>query len=143
MIKYILFIAFLLLCDTLTKIWAGNFLQSEITIIPSIFSLLYVENTWIAFSIPITGNILKVMTLVLIFIIFWYYWKEERWKNSVLLNLWYSFIFAWALWNAWERLFRWYVTDFLSLEYFAVFNLADSYISIWAAILLYFYFRYT
>jgi signal peptidase II len=77
----------------------------------------------------------------LIFGIFWYYDKEERQKKSTLLNISYSLIFAGAIWNAWERIFREYVTDMISVNHFAIFNLADSYITIWAIGILYYYFR--
>jgi len=59
----------------------------------------------------------------------------------VILNLSYSLIFAGALGNAWERIFKGYVTDMISVEHFAVFNLADSYISLGAAGIIYFYFK--
>lgn len=139
--KYIFLIICLICFDTLSKFWAEKLLDEKITLIPWIFFLEYAQNTGIAFSIPLSGVILKVLTLVLIFGIFYYYYTQERWKKSILLHIWYSLIFAGALGNAWERIFRWYVTDFIWVEYFAIFNLADSYISIWACMLLYFYFR--
>jgi len=51
----------------------------------------------IAFSIPLTGILLKIVTVILIFSIFWYYWKEERNKKSSIINLSYALIFAGAL----------------------------------------------
>lgn len=139
--KYILLLILLIIIDVFTKLSAAYYLGQEIVIIPSLISLLYVENIGIAFSIPITGIILKILTLILIFGIFWYYWKHEKPKNNRYIDLWYVLIFAGALWNAWERIFRGYVTDFISVEHFAVFNLADSYISLWACLILYFYFK--
>jgi len=137
--RYIFLITWLIALDSISKLFALKFLKQELFIIPSLLSFHYVENTGIAFSIAITGIVLKIITLVLIFGIFWYYWKEEKGKKSFILDISYSFIFAGALWNAWERIFRWYVTDFISLEYFAVFNLADSYITLWACWILYYY----
>jgi len=135
--------AILLWADTVTKYLAENYLQGQIEIIPSLISFEYAKNIWIAFSIPLTWLLLKVITIALIFGIFWYYWKHESKRNSILINLSYTLIFAWALWNAWERIFRWYVTDFISVEYFAIFNLADSYITLGAIWLLYYYYKYT
>ena len=135
--------AILLWADTVTKYLAENYLQGQIAIIPSLISFEYAKNIWIAFSIPLTWVLLKVVTIALIFGIFWYYWKHESKRNSILINLSYTLIFAWALWNAWERIFRWYVTDFISVEYFAIFNLADSYITLGAIWLLYYYYKYT
>jgi lipoprotein signal peptidase len=81
--------------------------------------------------------------VILIFGIFWYYWKQEKWKKSKILNISYALIFAGALWNAWERILRGYVTDMIWVEYFAIFNLADSYITLWAIGIIYYYYRYT
>jgi signal peptidase II len=77
----------------------------------------------------------------LIFGIFLYYWKEEKKKNSRVLDISYALIFAGALGNAWERIFRGYVTDMISVEYFAIFNLADSYITLGAVLITYYYFK--
>ena len=138
--KYVFIFLWLVSLDTITKLLAQSYFQQELYIIPPFLSLHYIQNTGIAFSIPVTWVVLKILTLVLIFGIFWYYWKQEKWRKSTLLNIWYTLIFAGAIWNAWERIGRGYVTDFISLEYFAVFNFADSYITLGACIILYFYF---
>lgn len=140
--KYITLILWLLFLDTITKHWAENILVWSISIIPNFLSLEFVKNIGIAFSIPLTGNLLKIVTVILIFGIFWYYFKEEKAKKSKILDLSYTLIFAWALWNAWERIFRWYVTDMIAVERFAVFNLADSYITLWAIGIMYYYYKY-
>lgn len=141
--KYIALIIWLIGLDALTKYWAENILSSQIIIIPWLLSLEYTRNMGIAFSIPLTGILLKIVTVILIFSIFWYYWKEERNKKSSIINLSYALIFAGALWNAWERIFRGYVTDMISVEYFAIFNLADSYITLWAIGIIYYYYKHT
>jgi signal peptidase II len=140
---YIYIVFWLIWIDAVTKIWAENLINTQIVLIPGIFSLEYAQNTGIAFSLPLNGIILKVVTVILIFWIFYYYWVQEKPKNSKMLNFWYSLIFAWALWNAWERIFQGYVTDFLSVEYFAIFNLADSYITLWALCIFYFYYKHS
>ncbi len=137
----VVLILWLLILDAITKLIAPEYFREAWVIIPWLLNFQYFENTWIAFSIPITGVFLKVLTVVLIFGIFWYYWKEERPKHSRLLNLSFAMIFAGALGNAWERIFRWYVTDFISVEYFAIFNFADSYITLWAIWILWYYFK--
>lgn len=137
--KYICFIISLIGLDFISKYWAENILSGEIIIISWVVSFQYAQNIGIAFSIPITWFVLKILTVILISGIIWYYWKEEKWKKSHILDLSYSLIIAWALWNAWERLFRWYVTDMIAVEHFAIFNLADSYITLWAIGILYYY----
>ena len=140
---YMALIIWLITLDAITKYWAENILSSQIIIIPWLLSLEYARNIGIAFSIPLTGTLLKIVTVILIFGIFWYYWKEEKNKKSSLINFSYTLIFSGALWNAWERIFRGYVTDMISVEYFAIFNLADSYITLWAIGIIYYYYRYT
>ena len=131
----------LIFLDAITKYLATEYLNEQWNIIPWILSFNYAQNIGIAFSIPITGIFLKILTVVLIFGIFWYYWKEERPKDSRLLDMSFALIFAGALGNAWERIFRWYVTDFIALEHFAIFNLADSYITVGAIWILWYYYK--
>lgn len=142
MIRYICFILWLFSLDTITKYWAENILSKSIEIIPNFLSLEYAKNIGIAFSVPLTGLALKIVTVILIFGIFYYYWKQEKQKNSLIINISYALIFSGALGNAWERIFKWYVTDMISVEYFAIFNLADSYITLWAIGIIYYYYRY-
>jgi signal peptidase II len=137
------FVWILIGLDALTKYFALEYFQQKMEIIPNILSLVYAQNTGIAFSIPLEWFLLKVVTLALIFWIFYYYWKHESQKNNKILHISFALIFAWALWNAWERIFIGYVTDFISLQWFAIFNLADSYISLWAVWLAFYYWKYT
>jgi len=139
--KYFFLVIWLIWADTLTKLWSERLWDTQIQIIPHTLSFEYAQNIWIAFSIPITGVFLKILTLILILWIFYYYWNYERSKKWKLLHISYALIFAGAIWNAWERIFRGYVTDFISLEYFAIFNLADSYITLWALWLLYYFYK--
>lgn len=52
-----------------------------------------------------------------------------------------SFILAGAIGNGIERVFHGYVVDFISLKYFAVFNIADTWISIGACLILFLIYR--
>jgi signal peptidase II len=74
--------------------------------------------------------------------IFYYYIKEKKlYKNKFLTDLSFWLILAWAIWNWYERLFNKKVIDFIWVKYFSVFNLADSFITIWAIIYLYILFK--
>ena len=139
--KYLFLILWLIGFDTFSKYWAEDILVWSISIVPQLVSFTYAQNTGIAFSIPLTWILLKVITVILIFGIFWYYQKEEKPKKSRVLDTSYYLIFAGAIGNAWERILRGYVTDMISVEYFAIFNLADSYITLGAAWIMYYYFR--
>ncbi len=130
--KYLIYLTFLVVFDAVTKFWAANYLEGNITLIPHLLSLEYYENTGIAFSLPLTGILLKVITLLLIFCIFWYYWTYERSKQEWWLDMSYTLIFAGALGNGWERIFQNYVIDFISVSTLFICNFADIYITLGA-----------
>lgn len=134
MIFYITII-FWIFIDLLSKYFAKLHLQNEnINILWDFLFLWYVENKWIAFSINIP--FLKIVTIILIFGIFYYYFKEEKNKNDKIIDLSFWLILAWALWNWYERIINSFVVDFIWVKYFSVFNLADSFIFIWALLYL-------
>ena len=128
---YITIISWIIL-DLYSKYLANIHLKEKINIIWDFLYLQYVENTWIAFSIQIPILILKIITIILIFGIFYYYLKEERKKKNIIIDLSFWLILAWAIWNGIERIFQEKVIDFIWVKYFSVFNLADSFITIWA-----------
>lgn len=136
---YYLFPVFLL-GDIISKYLASVYLESKIHIFWDMLFLEFVKNTGIAFSFPITWVLLKIITVVLIFWIILYYIKEEKPKNNTLVDLSFILILSGAVWNALERIFLWEVIDFIWVKYFAVFNIADSYITIWALIYIYYTF---
>jgi len=132
--KIIFFSTFLIFSDLYSKFLAQKFLEN------SDFNLIFwakfhlAFNKWIAFSIPITW-ILQIWLsfLMLIFLIFY---VSKNWnfnKNLEIFSL--SLILWWALWNIYERIFFWEVTDFISVfSWFATFNLADSFVFIWVCL---------
>lgn len=99
-------------------------------------------NTWIAFSLPIRGLILQVITVIVIIWIVYNYIRVEYSKRSKLLDIGYVLIFGWAMSHAYERIFFWYVVDFIAVKYFAILNFADIFISIGALCLCYYHFFY-
>lgn len=133
---FYIIIIFWIFFDLFSKYLAKIYLQEkQINIFSDLFFLSYVENKWIAFSINIP--FLKIVTLILIFWIFSYYIKEEKNKNDKIIDLSFWLILAWALWNWYERIFNSFVIDFVWVKYFSVFNLADSFIFIWAILYLF------
>ena len=138
---YLILIIWVVL-DLSTKNLALNYLQERVDVLGSFLYLEYVENTWIAFSIQIPTFFLKILTISLIIWIFYYYRSEKnKLKNDKLLDLGFWLILAWAIWNAFERIFNEKVIDFIGVKYFAIFNLADSFITIGAMIYLYFLYK--
>jgi len=126
--------------DLFTKNLALNNLQEQVNIFSDFLFLKYVENTWIAFSLQISG--LKYLTIFLIIWIFYYYFSERKInENKRLLDLSFWLVLAWAIWNGYERILNEKVIDFIWIKYFSVFNLADIFISVWAMIYLYILFK--
>ena len=138
---YLILIIWVVL-DLSTKNLALNYLQERVDVLGSFLYLEYVENTWIAFSIQIPTFFLKILTISLIIWIFYYYISEKsKLETNKLLDLGFWLILAWAIWNAFERIFNEKVIDFIGVKYFAIFNLADSFITIGAMIYLYFLYK--
>lgn len=133
---FYIWIIFLIFIDLFTKFIAKNDLLVPKNLVGDFLYLKYVENIWIAFSIPITGIVLKILTAVIILIIFWYYFTEEKQKKSKIIDSSFIFILAWALWNWYERIFNWKVIDFIWVKYFSVFNLADVFLTVWVILYL-------
>lgn len=89
-----------------------------------------VHNTGIAFSLPIEGIILKVLTIVLIIIIGIYFLRYEKLRDNISIRIAYTLILSGAISNGIERVFLGEVTDFIAVKYFAIFNFADIFITV-------------
>ena len=120
--------------DYITKIYAQSVFVERHQVLGDYVYLEYLRNPWIAFSLPVQGLLLKIITIVLILWISYYYIYCE--KKNLWTNLWYWVLLWGALWNAYERIVYWSVTDFIGVKYFSVFNFADSFIFIWVFILI-------
>jgi len=125
--------------DIVSKYIASTFLSGQINIIWDYIYLKFIENTWIAFSIQVPTILLKIITISLIIWIFYYYKIEKKkiLEKKALLDISFWLILAWAIWNAIERIFNEKVVDFIWVKYFSIFNLADSFITIWAILYIY------
>lgn len=131
---------FLLSLDVVSKNFFLSYLwNQQISLLWDIITLQIAKNTGIAFSIPLSGIALQFLTVVIIAYLLRYYWKIEYPKKSKILDLAYVLIFSGALSHAYERLFVWHVIDFIGVKYFAIFNFADIFISVWSLLLLFVY----
>lgn len=134
---------FLVFLDQVSKYAAEHFLaSSRIHLIGDFLTLSFVKNTGIAFSFPIEGIVLKILTVTLITGICWYYRYHETYKNLTLTRVAYALILSGALSNGFERVFVGSVVDFIGVKYFAIFNFADIFISIGAFMLFIIYFSH-
>ncbi|MDD3645852.1 MAG: signal peptidase II [Candidatus Gracilibacteria bacterium] len=130
------------LLDLLTKNLASLYLQDRLQLIGDFLYLQYIENTGIAFSIQLPSLVLKLVTIILIILIFYYYRTEKKNKEkNNLLDISFGLILAGAIGNGIERIFNEKVIDFIGVQYFSVFNLADSFITIGAVLYLYVLYR--
>lgn len=131
-----LLIPFLIFIDLITKYLSQFYITQKINLIWEYFYLDFIYNTWIAFWLPLTWNILKIVTILIISVLVYYFVTEEYKKNNTMINLWFIFVISWALWNWYERIFNWKVIDFLWIKYFSIFNLADVFITFWVILYL-------
>lgn len=121
--KIIFFISLLFGADMLTK-W---FFFNQNILAPFILPL---KNFWISFWIPIALELTIFFTVVICGMIICLYKRGYIWENILIL------ILAWSLWNLFDRIFFWYVRDFVSISSFPVFNFADICITLWAILFL-------
>ncbi len=118
-----------LLIDIISKQLVLYFMveNQTIQIIPHFFSLTYVKNTGVAFSM-LEGNILFILLMSVIVVGVLVYFAKNR-GSSQLENLCYSMILGGALGNFLDRIFYGYVIDFFDFTLFgfkmAIFNVAD------------------
>lgn len=134
----------LVFIDYLSKQYVQDILTGRIheyfPIIGEYIGISLSYNSGIAFSLPITGMPLQLITTLLVFWLWFYYFRYEYPRWQYLLDIWYSCILAWALSHGYERIFNWYVIDFISVKYFAILNFADIFISIGACLIFFVYY---
>lgn len=114
--------------DQWLKFWAKNNLDSPITIIEGYFRLLYAENTGIAFSLPVAHSILIPLSVLVLGFLTWTLVTEKN--MSKLRYMSFVMILIGAIGNLIDRIFFGFVTDFISVMSFPIFNLADMFISV-------------
>ena len=105
--------------------------------IPKILSLTYLRNTGAAFSILEKQQwLFAVITLVVIGAAIWYLSKHI--KGSVWLLSALSLIIAGGIGNFIDRMRQGFVVDMFQLDFinFAIFNVADSYLTIGVLVLI-------
>ncbi|MDP5039228.1 MAG: signal peptidase II [Candidatus Gracilibacteria bacterium] len=131
-------IPILVFIDLFTKYLAENYLVNKINIFGKYLFLKLYYNTGIAFSIPITGILLKIITIFIISIIVYYFLTNEIKNNNKFLNLGFCFIIGGAVGNGYERIFNHKVIDFIGIKYFSIFNFADIFLTIGVLIYIYY-----
>lgn len=119
-----------LVCKNLSK-------ADSIAVIPHILNFIYVQNTGAAFSM-FSGKTAVLGVISILFcigvLIFWISQKPQHTLFKLSLTL----LFAGALGNAIDRIFRGFVVDFIETAFikFPVFNVADISITAGTALLM-------
>ncbi|MBV8901733.1 MAG: signal peptidase II [Verrucomicrobia bacterium] len=148
--KYLLFLALpLFLLDQLTKwlVLQDIGFGTEIPIIPGFFSLVHVTNTGAAFGMLQGNNTFFIMlAAVALVVVLGLFWQNRPSANRAgpglpaMTKVALALLLAGIVGNLVDRLWRGQVIDFLHFYYrqyeFPSFNVADSCISIAAALLI-------
>lgn len=120
------FIIIFILLDQISKyfFYDNAFLENTRLFEPSF-------NTGISRSLPVNIILVIVLTIIISVLILIWYKKSYIWKRATIFLIW------WTLWNLIDRIFLWWVRDFiLVFKRFPVFNLADTFICTWAALII-------
>lgn len=131
--KIIIITIICILIDFISKLLVINNLEvgTGITIIPSFFSISYIQNTGAAWGMFSNGTLL-LAAVSMIFLFFAIKYIYELKKISKLSIFTYGMLIGGIIGNLIDRLFRNYVVDFLSFNifgyHFPVFNIADCFI---------------
>ena len=131
-----------LLIDLISKRLVLNLLieNQSFEIIENFFSLTYVKNTGVAFSM-IEGYfpLIVIVTVIILFMLFKYI--KDGINNSVELVS-YGFIIGGAVGNLVDRIIMGYVVDFFDFNIFGyqapIFNVADIFIVVGVLMLIIF-----
>ena len=126
-IKAIILAIFLLIIDQFSKyvFYNQNLLSDSLLVRPSF-------NTGISRSLPIHLYIVIAISFIAIIILFILNQKKKISQISFI------FLLSWAVWNLIDRIFLWWVRDFINIQIFnfPIFNIADVLLNIWIIILL-------
>jgi signal peptidase II len=118
-----------LIIQSKLKLWESN------PIIPGVLYISHVANRGAAFGIMkgLSWFLIPVSILAIIFIFLYYRaYRSDRWMRVAL-----GLLLGGALGNLIDRVRLGYVVDFVDFRWWPSFNLADAYVCIGAAILVY------
>lgn len=125
-ISLIILIVFFVLIDQISKyLFYNNAFLENLTFFEPSF------NTGISRSLPVNLILVIILSIIISALILIWYKKNYIWKRATIFLIW------WTLGNLIDRIFLWWVRDFiLVFKRFPVFNLADTFICTWAALII-------
>jgi len=134
------FIAFsICFFDQIGKFYIEKFVSSysSIPVVSEVFHLTLVYNTGIAFGLfkeyPFVFTILTILAIILIV----YFLNQKKHKLNVSEKIALCFILGGSAGNLIDRLRYGHIVDFIDFRFWPVFNIADSFITIGAVILIF------
>lgn len=133
-------VTMVIIADRASKIFFSRLLElnESLIVIKNFLYFTLVHNTGIAFGLFKDGGyvfiiIPLVLTALLVYNIYYYRNSEQLSRMYILA---FSLILGGAIGNLWDRIAFGYVIDFIDFRIWPVFNIADSAITIGAAIIL-------
>lgn len=137
-------IVFAMIFDLAVKQWAMDFLRTlpsqTIVVWPGVFELTYVENRGGAFGILQDQKWFFLIIAFLVVLALVVFILKTRKNSNIGMRITMAFLIAGALGNLIDRAIFGYVRDmfYFRLINFAVFNLADAYIVVGAAFMIFY-----
>ena len=140
MIIQALIVVLIVAADRFSKLWMTDFLSAHngyFELWPKVFNLKYLENTGAAFGMLKDARWFFIAVTVLAVIAAIVYSVKERRGMGWLLKISIAMIVGGAIGNLIDRIISGIVVDFFYFELinFAVFNVADSFVTIGAILL--------
>lgn len=135
MIAVYIAIIFFIGLDRFLKILSLADSSRQLNLIGEILKFKFEANRYIAFSLPLAGNLLVAIIGLIIFsliLAFVFYVRKREYNKLLPLGL----VILGAGSNLLDRIKYGYVIDYLDLKYFTVFNLADVMIVIGVVLLI-------
>lgn len=126
------------LCDIVSKYLVVQLLVPlgrSVTVIPNVLDFTFVKNFGAAFGMMSNSRwIFMSVSVVFIFVLI--YVLKQSYSKSKLYNVSLAMILGGGIGNMIDRIFVGYVVDFIEVTFvdFAVFNIADSCISVGAVL---------
>lgn len=140
MVIQVLIVALIVAGDRISKIWLADFLSAQsgyFEIWPGVFNLKLVQNTGAAFGMLKDARWFFVAVTILAILFAVIYTIKEHRNMPWLFKISLAMIIGGAIGNLIDRVITGVVVDFFYFELinFAVFNVADSFVTIGAILL--------
>ncbi len=114
--------------DQVTKFYARENLETPINIIKDWLKFDYAENTGIAFSLPVAYQILIPLSVLVCLYLGYVLFSQSNLSKAKYWG--FLILLTGAVGNLIDRIYFGFVTDFISIWQFPIFNLADTFISL-------------